>query len=90
MGPMSQGKGVLAVPSDKDHFKRECLIFGKKYKIKLTPKLVNTVYYGLGDPLTPLVLDPNGEAQITASANHVIVGITGGSGAYTIDIDPVP
>ena len=90
MGPMSQGKGLLSVPSDKDHFKRECLIRGHKYKVKLTPRLVGTVYYGLSDPLIPLGLDANGEAQILASADYVIVGLTGASGSYTLDIDPVP
>lgn len=90
MGPMSQGKGILAVPSDKDHFKRECLIPGHRYKIKLTPRLVGTVYYGIGDPLTPLGLDLSGEAQIVASRNYVIVGLTGASGGYTLDINPVP
>lgn len=86
MDKMTQGTGTLGTPSDRDHFRRECMIPGHKYKVKVTPRLVGVVYVDT----VGKTLDANGEVIIIAPfTGKTVVGLTGASGSYTVDIDYV-
>jgi hypothetical protein len=77
--------GSLSSAADRDHFTFDC-IHRRNYRLKLTPRVVGTVYLN-GDAVT---LDANGEAVIDGrvySSQDLLVGITGGTGAYAISIE---
>jgi len=80
-----EGTGVLGGVFDKDHFHFHCIFNLAEYTIKVTPRVVDTVYVnGIGFPL-----DVNGECALTeprAVNRRLLVGITDGSGAYSISV----
>lgn len=74
--------GTLSSVADKDHFRFQSLIPGHIYRIKVNPKVVGVVYVN-GAAVT---LDSSGEADYTNQNETMIVGLTGGTGDYTVTI----
>jgi hypothetical protein len=84
---LCKGSGALSSPTDKDHFFREDILdTGHGYRLKLTPKIVSVVYVN-GSAVS---LDANGEAVIHPPAAGVLIGLTGGVGAYSVELERIP
>ncbi len=86
VGRNMEAAGTLANVGDKDHFRFDC-IHDRFYKIKVSPPLVSVVY--VNGSAVPLTL---GEGTIngTPLADTIVVGLTGGTGNYTVSIEPFP
>lgn len=81
------GSGVLSDVSDKDHFVFDCLR-SKSFRVVVSPAgTVGTVFVdGVGHPL-----DAGGKtASIAFATDTALVGLTGGTGAYTVSLEYVP
>jgi hypothetical protein len=79
-----QASGILSTVTDKDHFMFGCSN-NKKFKVKVTPiGIIPSVFInGAGMPL-----DSNGETAVFSSSNtNVLVGLTGGAGAYFVTLE---
>lgn len=78
--------GTLSGVGDKDHFRLESTVYAKVYKIHIEPAVVNTIYVnGTGVPV-----DGSGNAEFLSAARTNIIGITGGTGDYTISVTMQP
>ncbi len=82
VGMNTKASGTLNGVADKDHFVFGCLDKGQPFTIKVTPPVVNQVFVdGVGYPV-----DANGVALFYPQGSSALVGLTGGSGAYTIEM----
>lgn len=78
--------GNLSSVGDKDHFRFEELVLGKRYRLKVNPRIVGSVYvHGAA-----VSLDSSGEAEVIATSTTLLVGLTGGTGDYTLTATYVP
>lgn len=78
------GNGTLANVGDKDHFWMNCIV-ARSYTVTVSPRVVGVVYVdGVG-----VNLDANGRGTFSGLGRiggRVLVGITGGTGNYTITV----
>lgn len=76
--------GTLASTSDHDQFLVSALVEGHQYSINVSPKLVNSVDV---NGMT-VVLDGTGTATFTVplTTTRMHLGLSGGTGAYTVTI----
>ena len=76
--------GTLANVGDKDHFWMNCIV-ARSYTVTVSPRVVGVVYVdGVG-----VNLDANGRGTFSGLGRiggRVLVGITGGTGNYTITV----
>ncbi len=78
------GSGTLANVGDKDHFLMNCIL-PRPYTVTVSPRVVGVVYV---DGVA-VNLDANGVGVFSGllrSGRRVLVGLTGGTGNYTISV----
>lgn len=90
--PCAQATGNLDNVTDRDHFIFECIMSPTRvtapfyYRLIVDPPVVRTVYID-GNAVT---LNASGNAEYLrskpTSGNRLLVGLTGGTGAYTLTI----
>lgn len=80
MGLNREASGTLATVSDRDHFRRDCFHAGSSYTVRVSPSVVGTVFIqGVA-----VNLDGSGTGTFTATGASQVIGLTGGTGNYTI------
>lgn len=80
------GTGNLANVGDKDHFRFQTMATGQDYKITVTPAVVGVIYVNG----TAVTLDGTGSAVVRATNTDIVVGLTGGTGDYSLTVTRVP
>jgi len=73
--------GTLSTVADKDHFQVDCLPSGA-YTVNVSPRVVGTIYVNGA----AVALDGSGSATIQGNGVSKLIGLTGGTGSYTITV----
>lgn len=78
--------GTLSSTFDKDHYKFICLDTRRRIRIQVSPRVVSVLYLdGLSVPL-----DVDGVYSTTITKDDLLIGLTGGTGAYNLSIQHMP
>lgn len=77
------GTGTLASSADRDHFRFESLLFDTQYTINVSPRVVDVIYVNGAE----VTLDAGGNGVVDSGvAETLVVGLTGGTGDYTVSM----
>lgn len=84
VGKHPTADGALSSTADKDHFLFDCIETGIAYKLKITPRVVGTIYLD-GDAVA---VDAGGYAHFTGRRLNgaALIGLTGGVGSYSLEM----
>lgn len=84
VGKHPTADGTLSSAADKDHFLFDCIEAGISYKLKITPRVVGTIYL---DGVA-VAVDAVGFAhfQGTRLNTLALIGLTGGVGNYSLEM----